>query len=391
VNRNDTAPQAGLLRRDFLKRSMLLAAPLMAGTALTGIAFPAAAAVYVPPTRLRGTLVLNVTSYGAVGDGFHDDTAAFQAAVNALPSTGGTVFIPAGTYMINALKSVKLRSLMLLQLDPGAILAALPNSANVSSVVSADVVHDIEIAGGQIIGERDQHLGTAGEGGHCIVIRGCSKVTIRDIRLSKGWGDGLSVGPKPQFQKHFIYSQDVAVGNIVCTGNRRNGMSITNVIGMKVYDSEFSDTHGTSPQCGIDVEPNKDIDGLGYNDQIWIQNCRIVGNAAYGVNVWNRSRNLTIYKCTIAQNKSCGIVTRGLTGGTFTYNTINDNMATGLFLQTGTTNVVVSQNTSFHNYLKQGLFDRTPFSLIGWAKKVQKDLILGSGTSALTVKTNYYR
>jgi hypothetical protein len=390
VNTNEIAPKAPLLRRGFLKRSVLLAAPLMAGTALTGIAFPAAAA-YVPATRLRGSIVLNVMNYGAFGNGVHDDTAAFQAAVKALPSTGGTVFVPAGTYMIDALKSIKLRSLMLLQLDPGATLAALPNSANISSVVSADVVHDIEIAGGQIIGERDQHLGTTGEGGHCIVIRGCSKVTIRDIRLSRGWGDGLSVGPKPQYQKRYIYSQDVAVANIVCTGNRRNGLSITNVIGMKVYDSEFSDTHGTSPQCGIDVEPNKDIDGLGYNDQVRIENCVIKGNAAYGINVWLRSRNLTITKCTIAENKSCGLVTRGLTGGTFTYNTINDNGATGLFIQIGSTNVVVSNHISFRNYLRQTSVYRTPFYLTGWAKKIQKDVIIGSGTSNIQIKTNYYK
>jgi parallel beta-helix repeat protein len=392
VNQNDIAPKAGLLRRDFLKRSMLLAAPLVAGTALTGFAFPAAAAVYVPPTRQRGSIVLNVKNYGAMGNGFHDDTAAFQAAIKALPSTGGTVYVPAGTYMINAVTSVKLRSLMLLQLDPSATMAALPNSASISSVVSADLVHDIEVAGGQIIGERDTHLGTTGEGGHCIVIRGCSAVTIRDIRLSRGWGDGLSVGPKPQYQKNFIYSRDVAVGNIVCTGNRRNGLSITNVIGMKVYDSEFSDTHGTSPQCGIDVEPNKDIDGNGYNDQVWIENCVMKGNAAYGVNVWKRSRNLTITKCTISGNKSCGIVTTGLTGGTFSNNTFNDNMKTGLFLQTGTTGVVVSNQTSFHNYLIQGLIDRSPaFYLTGWAKKIQKDLIVGSGTSNIQVMTNYYK
>ena len=73
------------------------------------------------------------------------------------------------------------------------------------------------------------------------------RVTIRDVHCSRGWGDGISVGPKPRYKQRFIYSQDVVVANVVCTGNRRNGLSITNVIGMKVFDSEFSDTRGTTP------------------------------------------------------------------------------------------------------------------------------------------------
>tara|TARA_R110002072_G_scaffold1921_5_gene15866 strand:- start:294 stop:2258 length:1965 start_codon:yes stop_codon:yes gene_type:complete len=37
---------------------------------------------------------ISVKDFGAVGDGVTDDTAAFQAAINALGSTGGSVFVP---------------------------------------------------------------------------------------------------------------------------------------------------------------------------------------------------------------------------------------------------------------------------------------------------------
>lgn len=391
--KSETMTAVGMPRRDFLRNSVMLTLPMMAGSALLGITGKAAAAtqtVYVPPTRQRGTTVVNVHTFGAVGDGVHDDTSAIQAAINSLPSAGGTVVVPAGTYLVDAVRSIKLRSLMMLQMDPNAILTAKPNSSDSYNVLFVDVCHDVEIAGGQIRGERDNHLGTVGEGGHGIRVRGSQSVTIRDIRISNCWGDGVTVGPLPNYKKVFTYSRDVAIANIICTGNRRNGLSIGNVIGIKVFDSEFSYTNGTSPMCGIDVEPDKDVDGNGYNDQVWIENCRMNNNAHYGVNVWNRARNLTITKCTVEDNQTCGIVTTGLNGGNFTENTIRNNMSTGLFIKTGTQAVSISNNTSSNNYLKQGLTKRTPFSLVGVNSKVKKDIIVGAGTSGIQVGNNNY-
>lgn len=45
-------------------------------------------------------LVFDVTSYGALGDGVHDDAPAIQAALDACDGTWGTVLIPAGTYSL---------------------------------------------------------------------------------------------------------------------------------------------------------------------------------------------------------------------------------------------------------------------------------------------------
>lgn len=44
---------------------------------------------------------ISVKEVGAIGDGVADDSAAFQAAVTALPSTGGVVVVPPGTYKLN--------------------------------------------------------------------------------------------------------------------------------------------------------------------------------------------------------------------------------------------------------------------------------------------------
>lgn len=51
-----------------------------------------------------GGIFFNVkgASYGALGDGSHDDTSAIQAAINASDSAGGIVYFPPGDYRITS-------------------------------------------------------------------------------------------------------------------------------------------------------------------------------------------------------------------------------------------------------------------------------------------------
>jgi hypothetical protein len=58
--------------------------------------------------RQMGEGVYNVRAYGAVGNGTTNDAAAFQAAIDAATAAGGgTVFVPAGRYLLQAPITIK--------------------------------------------------------------------------------------------------------------------------------------------------------------------------------------------------------------------------------------------------------------------------------------------
>lgn len=67
----------------------------------------------------KETALFDVTAFRALGDGVHDDTPAFAAAIACLPE-GGTLFVPAGRYLLT---SVFLKSNITIYLDEGATLS----------------------------------------------------------------------------------------------------------------------------------------------------------------------------------------------------------------------------------------------------------------------------
>lgn len=89
---------------------------------------------------LTAPVYVNVQNYGAVGDGVHDDTAAIQAAINALPANGGTVFLPAGTY--NVTNTIVL----------GAFQRLLGAGANATQIVSNAATFTVIHAGNRQAG-----------------------------------------------------------------------------------------------------------------------------------------------------------------------------------------------------------------------------------------------
>ncbi|ACQ80122.1 hypothetical protein Bcav_1866 [Beutenbergia cavernae DSM 12333] len=95
-------PETNLDRRTVLA----LASAGTAGAALAASAAPAAAAA--APAGAGPTAV--VTDFGADPTGVEHAGAAFQACLDSLPPSGGTVLVPPGTYLLAGQQVVELRS-----------------------------------------------------------------------------------------------------------------------------------------------------------------------------------------------------------------------------------------------------------------------------------------
>ena len=318
-----------------------------------------AAAGLALTTALSATraLALDARDFGARGDGVSDDTRALQAAIDALPA-GATLVLGPGNYVVDPQRSLRLRSRMHLSMAPDARLVARANAAPRAYVLLIEDVHDVQVSGGRIIGDRDHHLATTGEWGHGIMVRGAERVRLRDLHIAKCWGDGISVGGISGARVR--PSRDIRIEDVVCTGNRRQGLTIGRSRHVRVLRSHFLATRGTLPGCGIDIEPDP---GDGAED-IGIEACTMRGNHGAGLQVYERGRRITVRRCVIRGNRGDGVLIRGGEDCILEDNDIADNGLRGVVVRGGGRGIVVAGNRFSGNAV--GLRRQKPQAMKGW-------------------------
>lgn len=292
--------------------------------------------------------IMNVKDKGAVGDGHHDDTASIQAAIDALSASGGTVHIPSGRYLIDTNFPLRLHNNMHLDMAVDAVLVAKPSTNKRFYVMLIDRVSDIEVSGGSILGEREQHLGSGGEWGYGIFVRGSDRVKIHDIRVSDCWGDGICVGAAVGKGITAKYSTDITLTRVVCVNNRRQGLTIGPARHVRVLDSEFNGTGGTAPAAGIDIEP----DNPETAEDIVIENCVIRGNKGCGIQVYRNVSSVSIKNCKIENNGNYGVLMYGARQSSLMKSTVSESGLTGVMIRGGSSNCQLSGNIFKQNSKK---------------------------------------
>jgi len=325
-----------------VRKPLALAA---ASLLLSAVALPASATWWTPtPKATVGTVTVDVRSKGALGDGVHDDTAAFQAAINSLPTTGGTVTVPAGRYMIDASKSINLRSHVRLQMDAQAELDVIPNSLTKYYVIKAWKTTDVQIVGGSIVGDRAKHKGTTGEWGFGINITASTNVTVTGTKISNCWGDGIWIGAMGT-APNIVVSSNVTINGVVSDNNRRQGLSIGPAHDIYIVNSTFSNSNGTAPQAGIDIEPQSQ----GTAANIRIENSTMFGSKGNGLEVQSNVSGLVMRNSTLRDNYGFGVFTGSPGTVEIDSNIMTRNGLAGIAINGTSHDVNVTNNTATFN------------------------------------------
>lgn len=352
------------------------------------------------------TPIVNVRDKGAKGDGKTDDTAAFQAAVDAVPLTGGTVIVPRGDYRIDVTKAIVLHSNMLFLMDPAATLAAIPTDSGRYWIIKVWEVDNVRIVGGRLVGERYGHKGTSGEQGYGLNIQSSTNVMVSHMFLCFFWGDGIWIGALGA-DGHAIPAVNVTIDHVVSTNNRRQGLSIGPAENVVIMNSTFSGSDGTNPKAGIDIEPQRQ----GFTRNITISHCIMTRNRGCGMEIHGNVIGVLAKNNVINDNFGYGLMTneehdmneKEPTGLTFSNNTFTRNGLVGALIAGHSNCVHIAHNTMVGNGFRYPLNPGDDPDRDWWTRRdtgisapgdaehsVEPELLIREAASNVTVRDNTF-
>jgi hypothetical protein len=237
---------------------------------------------------------VSLLHFGNAGFG-GDDTNVLQTALNYTATNGETLEIPTGSYNINPLSFPNNAEVFV---DSGVTMTANPGyGANTTmlNIHSSNVTITGAGATVSIFHMRKKEY-TSGEERHCLDIENASNVTISGISCNDSGGDGV----------YLRTSTNVTIEDSIFDDNRRQGSSITGQVNHIYYlRDHFTNTNGTAPQSGLDIEPNAPGDFL---LDVNIQDCYTDDNAGDGlmVSLWMMNSSSQAVGVTVLRNHSTG-------------------------------------------------------------------------------------
>ena len=174
-------------------------------------------------------------------------------------------------------------------------ICELPNNFEHTCLVFIHKATNVILDGGNFVGDLKTHKGKTGEWSHGIEIRGASNITVKNVKCSYFWGDGIDIIESFNSQMEPVYiCKNIKIFNSECLYNRRQGLSIEAVDGCVVKNCRFSFTgqcKRTPPSAGIDIEAwTRNTEKI---KNICIENCIMQNNVgpslqSYANAVWGK-------------------------------------------------------------------------------------------------------
>jgi parallel beta-helix repeat protein len=276
-----------------------------------------------------------------VCDGTADDVE-IQAAIDALPATGGKVSLSEGTFTTAA--TITLKSFVTLEGCGRSTIIRLGAGLNLNVITASGVseceIRDLKIDGNKAnnIGQDDANLQNG------ILFEECYRSSIRDVMILNCWESGIRVKPADGSAAsklmHNIFS------GIVSCFNRKNGISFDTWAEYMMVDA-----------CSFSNNGQNGVYGVGAN--LAFTNCIIIQNALAGVSLATSAKtyNNAIEACQINHNLTHGIILHAAHNTLITGCKIIANERHGVWIY-GCHNTILTGNTiSTNSYGNPDTYD----------------------------------
>lgn len=208
-----------------------------------------------------------------------------QEEIDNVIATGGNIYFEEGTYNIilttENQKVFNIPSNTNILMSPRTLLKVSNvhdlKSYNIFSIENSE---NVKIFGGIIDCRKELNTSTSGEWGMGIALRSAKEVVIENTKVLNAWGDGIYLGISTESLTNF--NENVSIYNFKAENCRRQGISVISVKNLFIDNVVFKNIRGTSPQAGIDIEPNKNTDFL---ENININNVKTETCAGAGIQI----------------------------------------------------------------------------------------------------------
>lgn len=191
---------------------------------------------------LKSYLPVNYVQNGTV-----DYTSYIQKGINE----NKFVRLPNFPILISE-KGLTLKSNSVIYFNQKSKLILAVNSLPKYQILDLKNIENVKIYNPRLVGDRIKHKGTTGEWGMGINIISSSNISIYNPEITNCWGDGIYVSGISTKESESIFIKGGLLDN-----NRRNGISIISGKNINISNIYISNTYGTLPMAGIDIEPNE--------------------------------------------------------------------------------------------------------------------------------------
>ena len=230
--------------------------------------------------QVLSAAVVDITAYGAKGDGKTQNREAINKAIDAAAAAGGgTVEVPPGTWVTG---SIRLRSNVTLHLERGAVLEASAEAAAYdapepnewdkfqdfghshfhNSLIWGEGLENIAITGGGRISGKALVRERGGAGDKAIALKLCHNVTLRDFSIATGGHFGiLATGV-----------DNLTIDNLMIDTNR-DGIDIDSCRNVRISNSSINSPNDDA----ITLKGSHALGAARVSENITITNCLVSG------------------------------------------------------------------------------------------------------------------